>query len=448
MKNMILAVVITGIIGISSIASAMPTFTGPTTVLPGATETYSVVGSPEDASTNGVPGTGGWSGVVWIDYPHYKNMISSVSSATTEMGSFYSLDPTSYSGSGVVFTAAPDPTVWTEDNDVDAAKWFDFDVTFPTDCWEDCCWKIELFDDFISPTGYNIIVCYGMDPDAYDYGDAPDSYSTLRDSGGARHRIRDNYMGNLIDENLDGLPDPCALGDDNDWDDDEDGVVFYPPIIAGETADVNVVASEACILNAWMDFNADGDWSDAGEQIFTDTALSAGQNSLAFNVPAQAEISYTFCRFRVDSAGGLSYTGLADDGEVEDYRVLIEEPPGCFPSQHPDYNIWVSVGKPACWCYRYQCKGDANGYFDGKDADGERRWVDLADLIIFGAGWLKVDTEAGFNTWICADFDHTFDGKDQDGLRKWVNLPDLTIFGAGWLKVDTEPHFTQNPCFP
>jgi len=41
----------------------------------------------------------------------------------------------------------------------------------------------------------------------------------------------------------------------------------------------------------------------------------------------------------------------------------------------------------------------------------------------------------------------TFDGKDQDGKRKWVNLPDLTIFGAGWLKVDTEPHFTENPCW-
>ena len=31
----------------------------------------------------------------------------------------------------------------------------------------------------------------------------------------------------------------------------------------------------------------------------------------------------TFSRFRISSAGGLSYTGMGLDGEVEDYEVDI-----------------------------------------------------------------------------------------------------------------------------
>jgi hypothetical protein len=42
-----------------------------------------------------------------------------------------------------------------------------------------------------------------------------------------------------------------------------------------------------------------------------------------FPVPASAAPGPTFARFRFSSAGGLSYTGLAPDGEVEDYYVII-----------------------------------------------------------------------------------------------------------------------------
>ena len=32
----------------------------------------------------------------------------------------------------------------------------------------------------------------------------------------------------------------------------------------------------------------------------------------------------------------------------------------CFPSTHPDYATWISVGRPACWCYVRQCHGDTD----------------------------------------------------------------------------------------
>jgi len=170
-----------------------------------------------------------------------------------------------------------------------------------------------------------------------DFGDAPDpSYPTLMASNGARHVIVPNlYLGAGIDAELDGQPDATATGDDNDGNDDEDGVVFTSSLIPGTTASVDVTASAPGILNAWMDFDGDGDWADPGEQIFADVALAAGVNSLTFPVPAAATSGTTFSRFRFSSVSGLTFDGLASDGEVEDYQVTIGEVPTETPTPTP-----------------------------------------------------------------------------------------------------------------
>ncbi len=161
-----------------------------------------------------------------------------------------------------------------------------------------------------------------------DFGDAPDVfYQTLLASDGARHII-DNltYLGTSIDGEIDGLPHTSALGDDFDNLDDEDGVIFTTNLEPGNSATVEVTASVSGYLNAWMDFNINGTWADAGEQIFTDVLLLPGLNTLNFNVPAGATLGNTFARFRFSTVGGLDYFGIAEDGEVEDYKVFIIEP--------------------------------------------------------------------------------------------------------------------------
>ncbi len=160
----------------------------------------------------------------------------------------------------------------------------------------------------------------------YDFGDTPDpTYPTLLASNGARHTLGGSlYLGASVDTDADGQPTAAADGDDLDaGGDDEDGVTFTTALEQGKAASVDVSSSGAGLLNAWIDFNQDGDWGDAGEQIFTDEALAAGVNNLGFNIPAGAVIGNTFARFRLDSAGGLNPTGLAADGEVEDYQVTI-----------------------------------------------------------------------------------------------------------------------------
>ncbi|MCK5108411.1 MAG: hypothetical protein KAR25_01850, partial [Methanosarcinales archaeon] len=180
-----------------------------------------------------------------------------------------------------------------------------------------------------------------------DWGDAPDGmtapgYPTLMGSNGARHVIAGLWLGNpkdMPDAEPDGQPDANALGDDNDGNDDENGVVFNTPLVSGQPATVTVTASAQGMLQGWIDFNADRDWADPGEQIFINKPLVAGSNVLTFNVPvtlAQSDAFATFARFRFSRTRGLSFDGPARDGEVEDYAVRIAVRPIADLGDAPD----------------------------------------------------------------------------------------------------------------
>ncbi len=151
-----------------------------------------------------------------------------------------------------------------------------------------------------------------------DYGDAPDApYPSSRANDGARHLLATSLrLGSAVDAELD-APTSSEGGDD--------GVTFTSPIIPGAMASVDVVVSTSGgLLDAWIDFNNDGDWDDSGEQIFASESLPAvdpAVNSLMFNVPSGAKQAGISARFRLSSAGGLAATGFAGDGEVEDYVV-------------------------------------------------------------------------------------------------------------------------------
>ncbi len=152
-------------------------------------------------------------------------------------------------------------------------------------------------------------------------------YPTLFSSGGANHTVIETvYLGaGPPDDESDGQPDPTAEGDDNDGYDDEDGVRHMPDSLEPTgTVDVLVTASTTGYLNGWVDFDANGSWLDAGEQVFTDVVLSPGLNSLSFVVPSGATTP-TFTRYRFDTLGALGPAGAANDGEVEDHYLRDRE---------------------------------------------------------------------------------------------------------------------------
>ena len=192
-----------------------------------------------------------------------------------------------------------------------------------------------------------------MDP-AFDFGDAPDpvdstggEYPTLLANDGARHVV-DPYaapllLGATVGMEPDGQPTAAADGDDMNvlYDDaipypdgDEDGVTFGAPLFVSATESGTgsvtvVVVGEDGLLDAWIDFNQDGDWDDGGEKIFTGEPVANGSNALQFTIPAGASAGNTYARFRLSSIGGLLPTGSAPDGEVEDYVVeLLPDPVG------------------------------------------------------------------------------------------------------------------------
>ena len=165
-----------------------------------------------------------------------------------------------------------------------------------------------------------------------DFGDAPDpSYPTLLSSDGARHTIVEGFhLGATITSETDGNETPFASGDSGD-----DGVEFGS-LIPGINSSIAVTVSGQGLLDAWFDFNGDGDWFDAGEQVLTSALVTNGSNQLQVAIPDGLEDGRVHARFRLSTAGGLSPTGRANDGEVEDYFPLIEAGSGWHNEALPE----------------------------------------------------------------------------------------------------------------
>jgi hypothetical protein len=198
---------------------------------------------------------------------------------------------------------------------------------------------IPLYDENNQPTG----IMFEFDrfcPDvALDFGDAPDPpYPTTLANNGASHVIVPGlYLGLGVDGEPDGQPSADASGDDLDVDagnpppnwDDEDGITFPSNLVAGQSAPVNILAvstSGTAVLNAWLDFDANGSWTDTGEQIITDMTVTNGLNTASITVPATPALGPTFARFRLSLQSGIGPDGPVASGEVEDYEVPLYQP--------------------------------------------------------------------------------------------------------------------------
>ena len=179
--------------------------------------------------------------------------------------------------------------------------------------------------DFFFPNRYDLLTL--------DFGDAPDpTYPTLEASDGARHFLASPvFLGAGVDDEPDGQPTVPADGDDTDTDgDDEDGVDFSgTALLPGFMTAYVVTAASSGFLDAWVDWNQDGTWS-PGEQIADSFPISApgpGPSTIPviISVPASALPGETYARFRFSRSGGLDPTGLAPNGEVEDYLLTVKK---------------------------------------------------------------------------------------------------------------------------
>lgn len=167
----------------------------------------------------------------------------------------------------------------------------------------------------------NTVVVESFGP---DFGDAPSSYSTTATGDGPYHLIDGaTYLGSCVDADNGTLTNTTATSDNatssskstgncTPGQDDEDGVTFPANLPWGTTAnEITIEASVDGELNAWIDFNRDGDFTDAGEQIADDEPLTTGLNPVTFDIPTGSGYQPTFARFRFNTAGinGGTITG-------------------------------------------------------------------------------------------------------------------------------------------
>jgi hypothetical protein len=171
--------------------------------------------------------------------------------------------------------------------------------------------------------------------DYQEFGDAPDSYHTLKASGGAQHDIGDIWLGDLIDGEADGQATDL---DNRNGLNDEDGVRFlgsgssggpymlpYQPNSLGAVkvlVNGNISSQHPAFLHAWIDWNGDGNWHDPQERIITSSRIEApGPITVEFAVPPYIQFKDAWARFRLDDQDLRSADGHADNGEVEDYLL-------------------------------------------------------------------------------------------------------------------------------
>jgi hypothetical protein len=200
--------------------------------------------------------------------------------------------------------------------------------------------------------------------------------------------------------------------------DDEDGVGFiseFNPLgilNQGVYLPIEVDVTGAGVLEGWIDFNADGDWDDPGEQVLPmvfdpatqalrDELLPVNQTGAVSNIfadtggtstrvfnfvvppttPNPPSALTTYARFRVSKEGGLGPDGLSLSGEVEDYsiRLLPGLPPEIVnPEVIYDHanlsedNLFVADG----------LAGNPAGLLDGiTDPDGQPVAIYIDDVV-------------------------------------------------------------------
>jgi subtilisin-like proprotein convertase family protein len=170
-------------------------------------------------------------------------------------------------------------------------------------------------------------------PSLDDLGDAPISY------GAPSHTIVAGVRLGTVDPDADSVANPTvnADGDDTTGTNDENSISFVP-FVQGGTATISTqVAGSGGFLQAWIDWNGNGNFSDIGEQVLvngqdngTGGDVTSGDGIITFDVtvPVSATTSQTYARFRWSTDNGLGFDGTASDGEVEDYVLTITASPG------------------------------------------------------------------------------------------------------------------------
>jgi hypothetical protein len=265
------------------------------------------------------------------------------------------------------------------------------------------------------------LVDWGDLPDGDDNNGTPGSQSyptNANDVGegvGASHIIlaeNNPVLGDGVDAEIDGVPSG-ATGDDLAGLDDEDGVTI-PPLTQGATVDLSYRVNDPvgdALLNAFIDWNGDGDFDDLNEQVASDLDPvndDGTPNTLSVTVPVDAVTGADLgVRFRLSNDSGLGASEQANSGEVEDYLVQIAA---------------AEAGSLVDWGDLPNAGAGGDNVYPTTVADNGPSHVIVVDNPVLG---VQVDAEADGQPTAGADGDDTTTYADEDG----VTFPDTLTQG-------------------
>lgn len=226
-----------------------------------------------------------------------------------------------------------------------------------------------------------------------DFGDAPASYDPDPWSPAVHERDTALRIGPTFDREWNKISSVLADADGAD----EDGLAFVPVFASSSgtyLAQVSVYNNTGgnATLIAWLDYNGNGTF-DAGETCQAIPPIPSSplaQNRFLFWPSAPSTLpngSFTYLRIRITKAvNGMTAanaTGYYEDGETEDYRVLVDD----FPMKVNllSFNAQVIADDKVKLDWVTSGEENFNGYEVQRSAD-HINWTVLTTVFATGNG--------------------------------------------------------------
>jgi len=146
----------------------------------------------------------------------------------------------------------------------------------------------------------------------------------------------------------------------------------------------------------------------------------------------QTTVTITGDTLRGPASGVVGSVLTSNLSQTVVVKFVVDE---AIKSTAPIYADWAAFGKPACWAYARNCKGDADGKQVGNPAQGYS-YVTTADLNVLISGWNIKEAPKGAGIMsvanaICADFARNAVGNPAQGYAR-VTTADLNILIGSW----------------
>jgi hypothetical protein len=209
--------------------------------------------------------------------------------------------------------------------------------------------------------------------------------------------------------------------------------------------------------SVWIDFNQDGDFGDAGEQVFTQSATKNTPVSGAITVPAGAKEGATRMRVSMKYNGVPTSCETFTYGEVEDYTVNITSGGTPAPTYCDSKGNNVSdeyIGRVQFGSIN-NASGSGNGYSDHTSISTAINPGSSATITITPT-WTGTIYSEGYSVWIDFNRDGDFNDAGEQVFTQsatkntpvsgTITIPSSVTSGATRMRVSMKYNAVPTSC--